>query len=228
MVLTQSQLSDIQIVIDKSIKTILSDSEFLAAISVAVAKTVETNLKTTFEDINANISSNSKKISTLELQYKELVRENIMQKDAMENLKQYSRRNNLRIFGLDEKDGECTDALVLQLLREKLNLQLETNVIDCCHRIGKAKRHIIVKFTSYNVRRIVLQKRNLLKGTRIRIVEDLTKSRLDLLKCAEMHVTKKNTWSLDGNIWIKWNNQKQIIKSEEELQRLVPSDVKEK
>lgn len=112
--LVQLQHSNIQSVIDKSIKTVLSASQILAAISVAVLKNIEINLKATFEDINAKISSNSSKISILALQYDELVRDNIMQKVEIENLQQYSRRNNLRIFGLDENDGENTDAFVLQ------------------------------------------------------------------------------------------------------------------
>ena len=60
-------------------------------------------------------------------------------------LEQYSRRNNIRIWGIPEKvekgetyeSMETTVSLVVKTLNEKMGLNLENRDIDIAHRIGK-------------------------------------------------------------------------------------------
>ena len=82
------------------------------------------------------------------------------QKDEIDNLEQYSRRNCLLIHGVKEdqdqsgtnimnRQTEDTDTKVLNLLHDNLHLNIHEGDIDRSHRLGKAKadktRPIIVK-----------------------------------------------------------------------------------
>lgn len=39
-------------------------------------------------------------------------------------LEQYQRRNNLRVFGINETDGEDTDKLLINMFMEKLDVDI--------------------------------------------------------------------------------------------------------
>ncbi|KAE8741065.1 hypothetical protein FOCC_FOCC013403 [Frankliniella occidentalis] len=123
-----------------------------------------------------------------------------------EELEQYGRRNNVRIFGIAEQRNENTDQLVLDLAK-KLKVNIQLNNIDRSHRVGKpmgsTPRPIIVKFTSYASKKAVFQAKKLLKGTRTTVREDLTRERLALLKEAIRNYSEKNVWTSDGVIMIK-------------------------
>ncbi|KAK9675180.1 hypothetical protein QE152_g40582 [Popillia japonica] len=58
----------------------------------------------------------------------------------MQHPEQYSRINNLRIFGLPENDSEDTNEIVRNLCREKLNIALSSSEIDISHRLRIAKK----------------------------------------------------------------------------------------
>ena len=68
----------------------------------------------------------------------------------------YSWRNCLLIHGIDEDRDEVTDDIVLNILQDKLELEISKKDIDRSYRIGKPsprkKRPIIVKFVWYNDR----------------------------------------------------------------------------
>lgn len=92
----------------------------------------------------------------------EIKNDNIQLKCEMEPLQyqldiaeQYSRRNNLRIFGLTESADENVQDVVYSLIRDNLGIVITDNDIAVCHRVGKAKedrftRSILLKFTSYD------------------------------------------------------------------------------
>ena len=109
---------------------------------------------------------------------------------AINAMEQYSRRSNIRIFGLQEKKGENTDALVADVITRKLGVTLDpVRDLDRTHRTRrlhdnsepsapgtsstdassarKARpRPIIVKLTTYRKRREVIYNRKKLKGNR--------------------------------------------------------------
>ncbi|KAH3779914.1 hypothetical protein DPMN_157723 [Dreissena polymorpha] len=76
---------------------------------------------------------------------------------TMDASEQYSRRNNVSIFGLPEspESKKSTDDIVIQLCNT-LSVDVSVNEIDRSLRTGKRggckPRHIIVKFTSYRAR----------------------------------------------------------------------------
>ena len=139
-----------------------------------------------------------------------------------ERIEQYSRRNNLRIENITEIQGENTDELLINFAEEKLKMKLEKRDIDRIHRVGdpkkKQNRALIVKFTSYNVRREFYKRRTQLRnlpGQKIWINEDLTKQRFGLYYEARKMVKDKllhKTWTMDGKIFtMKHENDKPII-----------------
>lgn len=105
--------------------------------------------------------------------------------DAME---QNGRLENLRIFGVEEKEDEKVEETVIEVA-QKAGINLNKSSIGRTHRLGKKqsdkKRAIIVKFVSYQDRQRLYQAKKQLKGTGIAITEDLTKLRYEILKKAK-------------------------------------------
>ena len=132
---------------------------------------------------------------------------------------QYSRKNCLRISGIEEKPFENTDTIVTKLAADNES-DVDLSQIDRSHRLGdpnkaRAKpRDIIVKFATYRSRQSFYKRRTLLKQRDhqgVFVNEDLTKFRSGLLFNARS-LTKiellKGAWSSDGNILVKDMNDK--------------------
>lgn len=131
-----------------------------------------------------------------------------------EELEQYQRRTNLRIFGVEEKDGENTDQLVVDLCRERLGVDLALEQLSRSHRVGRPQRQsapngrkqsraIIVRFCSYRDRRRVFEAKKRLKGSGVVIKEDLTAHRAEVLRQATARFGVGKTWTQDGRVqWI--------------------------
>ena len=74
---------------------------------------------------------------------------------------QYTRRPNLRFHGIEEKEGEDTNAIVIAVVQKKLGLsQIGADQLERSHRIGPKqvekgaprKRAVIVRFRSEAIR----------------------------------------------------------------------------
>ena len=123
----------------------------------------------------------------------------------LNQLEQYSRRNCLRIFGVEEHPNENTDASVCDLASKFLGFELNPSDIDRSHRIGKKgdqgkPRAIIVKFQNYKARELYIKNRRKLKGTKFVIQEDLTRANQQLLQATKSNPLVKSAWSHDGSI----------------------------
>ena len=87
----------------------------------------------------------------LEIKFKEEVSK---LKEDGDRQSQYSRRNCLLVHGLPEEKNEKTDSKAINLIKEKLGIELDERDIDRSHRLGKlnngktSPRPIIVKFSS--------------------------------------------------------------------------------
>ena len=140
-----------------------------------------------------------------------------------DQLEMYSRRNCLRIFGLEEKEGENTDDMVLNVAK-KISVDLSLNDIDRSHRVGRKfagkNRPIIVKFVSYRKRREVFQSKRQLKGQKITIREDLTRQRLDVLHAAISRFQMRNVWTEDGQIVVNTGTGRFRVQTMAELNSL--------
>ena len=137
--------------------------------------------------------------------------------NSIEEAEQYSRRNNLRVANIPEKEGEDTDKIVLSIARA-LNADISPSDIDRSHRVGKPKRdkhrEILVKFATYRARERIYTMRSALKGSRfdgVFLYEDLTRVRSKLLYDARVKVKGnflRAAWSADGRLFIKDVNEK--------------------
>lgn len=123
-----------------------------------------------------------------------------------DDLEQRSRLENLRIFGLAEKSNENTDQLVLDVAK-KVGVTLNLSSIARSHRVGKKRpgssRPVIVKFVSFADRQRMFGAKKNLKGTKITIKEDLTNTRMEILKAAMNHFSDSSVWTQNGTIVIK-------------------------
>lgn len=170
--------------------------------------------------LNKAVADQSTEISSLNL--------------ALDSLEQYSRRSSIRILGVEEKQGEDTEAVVKEIITTKLGVSLEPSCdIDRLHRTGSARtttttarpRSIIVKMQSYKKRREILLNRRKLKGTGILIVEDLTVKKQSLLAKTRAHKKVISAWSSDGRIFASLpasggKSVRKLIRNEEDLQLL--------
>ncbi len=131
---------------------------------------------------------------------------------------QYSRRNNIRIFGL--KDGGRqetifdTEKLVLRLFNHKLGVKLSASDVDITHRLGKltrdSDRPVIVKFSNRKAKISVITQRKNLKGSRVVITEDLTSANYRLLQQTRDLTCVTQTWTREGRIYAK-NDSGQVV-----------------
>ena len=98
------------------------------------------------------------------------------------------------IHGLTETKTEDTDEMVLDVIVNKLNIEMSQISIGRSHRLGRRKGPghnsgaIIVKFTQYKDRHHAFTNKKLLKGSGISVTESLTlKSMEHLKKAREQH-----------------------------------------
>ena len=132
---------------------------------------------------------------------------------------QYSRRNNLRFFGVKENAGENVFATIVDLVKNKLNVtDFSMMEIDAAHRLGvqdskqqnPKPRAIIVRFVRRTMRDKIIKNRKLLAKTRMSITEDLTKQNAQLMYAAKNHDAVESVWSSEGRIMICVKGSKKI------------------
>ena len=105
--------------------------------------------------------------------------------NRLDNIEDYSRKNNIRIDGIAELPNETNEVLhvkVKKLLEEKLQIQ---NVnLDNIHRLSANKRiqgaprTIITRFSNQWTRDNIMKKKMKLKGTGIFLNEDVSENTL--------------------------------------------------
>jgi len=138
---------------------------------------------------------------------------------------QYSRRPNLRFHGIEETEGENTNAIVIAVVQQKLGLNhIGTDQLERSHRIGPKldekgsprKRAVIVRFRSEAVRDEVYRGRVNLKNhnrthpdSQVFLNEDLTATRANLaFKTRQLKRQKKiaDCWTHAGRVLVKTLN----------------------
>lgn len=207
----------------------LSDDEFLNRLADKVADNLFDRLADT---ISARfIQAFEPRLSALEARVESLaaevvaVREDararqVLLENKIDDQEQYQRRNNVRIFGVEEVRGEDVTAIVTEICHDKLNVNIDPALIDRCHRSGRVvdprpgeprprPRPILVKFISYQTKRAVLSVRRQLKGSSITIREDLTRKRNSFYREVAARVGQANAWTVDGTV--KWREGDRIM-----------------
>ena len=130
-------------------------------------------LTSKFDEIERERKEKDELINILQIEVSSLKVEVKNLEKKSDDQEQYSRRNCLLIHGWTETKTEDTDEMVLDVINNKLNIEMSQISIDRSHRLGKRRgpgqkpRATIVKFTRYKYRHHVLSKKKLLKGTGI-------------------------------------------------------------
>ena len=135
-------------------------------------------VKTISTSMGAITNKNTEDIQSLERNFLSLKRRNI-------TLEAYTRRENIKIFNIEENEGENgnTESLVRNVLREKMKIPKEDEEdirFERIHRITPRRssskpRPIIVKFSHYQVKEFVWSFVKNLKGTNIGISNNFPK-----------------------------------------------------
>ena len=164
-------------------------------------------------EVNKNIEDPMKAV---EQNNETLKRKCKQYEDEIDSLEQYSRRNCLLLHGVPEAEGEKTDLVFCKTVSDKLNVNIDPNMLDRSHRLGKPKtegkpRPIIAKFARYNTRSAVFSAKKQLKGTSLLITESLTKRRVTALNEAIEKYGSKKVWTMNGEIYTK-DNPKDNVK----------------
>ena len=118
---------------------------------------------------------------------------------------QYSRRENMRIAGIAEEQGETDEGLEAKAVGvcKDLGVDVTPEAFDAVHRVGKKKegkpRQVIVRFISRKVRDRVFSKKRLLRdqGKGIFLNDDLTPLRSKMMYAIKQ-TGQWNVWSVRG------------------------------
>ena len=176
-------------------------------------------------DMEQKLDQQDREISSLKKSKEDVVLElshermrNQTLSNNINDLEQYSRRSNIRIFGVHDNNKKEsineTENIVRDLLRRKLNLNFGPEDFDICHRVGRfvegSNRAIIVKFIYRKSKILTIANRKKLKNSGITISEDLTHKNVKRLQDIKMLSYIEDVWSKDGRIFAK--NSRNIVK----------------
>ena len=97
-----------------------------------------------------------------------------------------------------------------------MHVNLSPSNLDRTYRIGQKKassnkpKAVIIKFISYNARKIIFLSKKVLKGTQVSITESLTAKRMGILKEAREKHQFQNLWTRDGKTLYKDGNDNKV------------------
>lgn len=199
MVLTSDDLDKIKSIVQSTLT-----EKFLNKIAAKVADIVEAKFE-------ARVTRQEEIVNGLKNQIVELQTKSRDLEKRVEEQEQSSRNLNVRIFGLPHSHSVDLRKDVVQLINDKLKVNVRMEDVKRCFRVS-AKNHadkppaVMVRFANDTVKSAVIANRKHLKSENIRVKEDLTKFRLTLLDAAIKRFTYRNAWCLKGNIYVRHNN----------------------
>lgn len=201
--------ADEESLIHRVLEKILNSSNFIEKIALKIGETI-------LEKFQDSVNGLRSEVSQLKPQLLET-------NNRVEQLEQFSRLNNLRLYGIPEQENENTDQTVIDICRNKLNINLSPNHIDISHRLKtqvNGIRPILVRLVNRSTKKNIFNKKSKLKGSKIVIKEDLIHSKLLLLKDAQKCVPLKSIWTNDCKIFVKIDNKIKVINSPDDIKTL--------
>ena len=223
--------------VTKIVDDYISSTEFQRSLADSInfdAAGLETQLGSSEKKLNELINSNQAKIAKLDEELTKL-ENNIALKDKaiagleddnyrlsqeVDDLEQYTRRTNVRIYGVAEQPEENTDNLAMDFFKSELNVDVASNDISRSHRVGKKSgakpRPIIVRFTKHNTKVAVMSRRRVLKERKrpFNLQEDLTINRREILKYLNKDIEEgivSKVWTVDGVICFRPSGDSSVI-----------------
>jgi ribA/ribD-fused uncharacterized protein len=143
--------------------------------AMSFASTTVAELKQELESMKKII----KKQDHLEAEMALIKRENRELKEKLNDMENYSRRENMEIIGVAETKDESVRDICRDLFKEKLGIQREVDIVRC-HRLGQRERanqkprKILVRFGKFPDKEEIMKKKRLLKGSGIFLSDNLS------------------------------------------------------
>lgn len=153
----------------------------------------------------------------------------LINKYENDKLEQYTRRDNLCIFGIEEEEDENEEILEAKLieLTAKMGVKVEPNDISVVHRLGKAgtrNRAVIARFCRRKKRNEIMQNKKVLKQKKIEVFfnEDLTQLRATMCKMLREKEGVESVTTRDGKIlaWLTNKERPVIINNPDDLHKV--------
>lgn len=188
---TRSNTDSDELLIQKVVERILSNKSFLDKLLKQVSESLSA-VKSDVKALDTKVSSLTNEVY-----------------DTMDALEQYSRGNNLRIYGMQEEKNEVLMEKIIDLCHTKLKIEISSSDIDVCHRLSGregASRPVIVRFCRRSVRNSIFYNKAKLKGTKFIVREDLTRKRFALVTDLIKKTSRNSVYTVSGNICVKINN----------------------
>jgi hypothetical protein len=172
---------------------------------------IKTEFQKMFTKMNVKISELETRVKELEMKVEVSGEKELKEiKQELNRQGQYSRKDNLRLFGAEEKDDEECKQVVCNIIAKKLKVKVTPADLSVAHRLPKSKkskkqkhRPIIVKFKDRTLRQQVLWARKMLKGSGISIGEDLTRENMTLMRDAEESGVFEAVWFSNAKVRAK-------------------------
>lgn len=165
------------------------------------------------------------KVNKMELEIKELKENNEKLENKLNDLEQYGRRNNIRIYGINKgrskkiEKNELEKEVVRQL-NEKTGCALVNHQIEACHYLDKSQNQVIVRFVSRKTRDEVFYRKKGFRGTKVSVTEDLTSKNYHLLKECQNHFDKKFLWTKYGMVKLNLNGKIYNVRTMKDVENL--------
>lgn len=134
-----------------------------------------------------------------------------------------TRRNALLFGGIEEAEGENLVSTILGTIQVLMGVSdINPSAIQSCQRLGIKSasrcRPILVRFNDFKVRSDLWGNKKKLKSSQVVLSEFLTKNRQSIFISARKSFGVRNTWTYQGNIFIKLpNNERRRISTTAEL-----------
>lgn len=190
---------DLELIIQEAVQ--LAMSKFLHDRGI-----FETSVHENFQITNERVDKLTDQVDALKGQLAEEKKRVNHLETLLDQQESYTRRDNLVIHGLVEKEGEITPQLVTDFFSDALKTKVESKEV-LAHRLGKPgsskTRPIIVRFRDRKVRDTILRSRRKLKGSGVFISEDATQRQRELLKAVRESGKCPLAWTYNGRVMAK-------------------------
>lgn len=180
------------------------------------------------EQRNAAITENLQECRKVLREHEQTIEEN--EEAAVEALRrsnhneQYSRKYNFKILGLAEKNKENTWEVVKSFISEKAGVELHDREMVAAHRIPGEKgksRPVIVKVVNTDVKSRIMRKRATVREKGCRLVDDVTKANVELIKRLTQLDEIESAWYFNGSVFGKVGDRRLKFDITDDLEKKV-------
>ena len=197
-------------------------------------KSMNETLNNKIDIIESDLAVSINVTSKLELETVRLNDEIVKLQTRVDDNEQRNRNLCLLIHGVDESPHEKTDDIVIDIINNKIGVDLSEVDIERSHRLGVPKhqrvlrstqnrpRPIIFRFSSYRKRDEVFRNKRALKGQGISISENLTKGRYLLYQEAIRKLGLGKVWSQEGRIMTNHSDRFIVLTNSKDIDKILP------